>query len=206
MEPLTEKQQNVLRFVETRLGDQDPPSQREIARHLGLTQTAVRQRIRYLKNKGYLLDSGGHRGLRLSEAYKDQSKRTHGIPIVGRVAAGHPILAEEHIEGHLHLQEVFAAGEGVFSLRVTGDSMIDDGILDGDYVLVQPAEAIENGRIGVVLVEDEVTVKRVYRQKGRIVLKPANRQGGYEPMSFRPSDRGIRIVGRVIGCIRTQIR
>jgi len=206
MEPLTEKQQAVLRFVEARLADQDPPSQREIARHLGLTQTAVRQRVGYLKGKGCLLDSGGHRGLRLSDAYRDQAGRRQGIPIVGRVAAGRPILAEEHIEGYLRLQEVLGAGEGVFSLKVTGDSMIDDGILDGDYVLVHPAETIENGRIGVVLVEDEVTVKRVYRQRGRVVLKPANQQAGYEPMSFRPSDGRLRIVGRVIGCIRTQIR
>ena len=206
MEPLTEKQQKILAFLEGQLADHHPPSQREVARHFGLTCTAVRQRIGYLKEKGFLVDSGGHRGLRLSEPYRRQRQRPEGIPIVGRVAAGQPILAEEHIEGHLQIQGMVQQAKGVFALKVTGDSMVDEGILDGDYVLVRPGETMEDGRIGVVLLDDEVTVKRVYRHKDRLTLKPANRQAGYKTMSIRPSDRRIRIVGQVVGCIRTQIR
>jgi repressor LexA len=122
------------------------------------------------------------------------------------VAAGRPILAQEHIEGHLQIQQMVQQAKGVFALKVTGDSMVDEGILDGDYVLVRPGETIEDGRIGVVLLDDEVTVKRVYRHKDRLTLKPANRQAGYRAVSITPSGRSIRIVGQVVGCIRTRIR
>ena len=206
MDPLTEKQQRVLAFIEGQLADQDPPSQREVARHLGLTLTAARQLIGYLKKKGYLVDSGGHRGLRLSEEYARQRPRSEGIPIVGRVAAGRPILAQEDIEGHLQLQQMVRQSEGAFALKVAGDSMVDEGIMDGDYVVVQPSKTIEDGRIMVVLLEDEVTVKRVYRRGDRIALRPANQRAGYKTVTIKGSDRRICVVGRVVGCVRTQIR
>jgi repressor LexA len=206
MEPLTQKQQKVLRFIESRLRDDSPPSQREIARHFGLAQNAVHQLVSYLKRKGYLVDSGGHRGLRLSGEYLDKIKQADGIPIVGRVAAGEPILAEENIEGHVNLQELFAGSKDVFLLKVAGDSMIDEGIMDGDYVAVKLNSTLENGQVGVVLLDDEATVKRVYIQKNRIALKPANKQAGYRTRYINKSDKGIRIVGKVIGCIRTDIR
>jgi len=95
MELLTEKQQKVFAFIETRLRAGNPPSQREIGRRFGLAQNAVHQLVGYLKKKGYLSDSGGHRGLRLSKEYLDKKRRTEGIPVVGRVAAGEPILAQE---------------------------------------------------------------------------------------------------------------
>jgi repressor LexA len=206
MEPLTDKQQKVLAFIEGQLADHNPPSQREVARHFGLTLTAARQLIGYLKKKEYLVDSGRHRGLRLSEQYSRQCQRPQGIPIVGRVAAGRPILAQEDIQGYLQLQQMVPAEEGAFALKVTGDSMVDEGILDGDYVIVRPGETIEDGRIAVVLLDDEVTVKRVHRQKDRMVLTPANKQAGYKAVTVKGSDRRIRMVGQVVGCIRTQIR
>jgi len=202
MEPLTEKQQRILAFIESRLREGKPPSQREIARHFHLAQNAVYQLVRYLRTKGYLIDSGGHRGLRLSSEYLEGKRQAQGVPIVGRVAAGEPILAEENVEGYADLNEFFGLREDVFLLRVSGDSMIDEGIMDGDYVAVQPGDKIENGRIGVVLLEDEATVKRIYIQRGRIALQPANKAAGYKTRYVKRGNERVRIVGKVIGCIR----
>jgi len=202
MEALTEKQQRVLAFIESRLQEGKPPSQREIARHFHLAQNAVYQLVRYLRTKGYLTDSGGHRGLRLSSEYLDAKRQTQGVPIVGRVAAGEPILAEENVEGYADLSEFLGLREDVFLLKVSGDSMIDEGIMDGDYVAVQPGEAIENGRIGVVLLEDEATVKKIYIQRDRITLQPANKAAGYKTRYVKRGNERVRIVGKVIGCIR----
>jgi repressor LexA len=206
MELLTEKQRQVLKFIEDRLSENNPPSQREIARHFGLAQNAVYQLVGYLKKKGYLVDAGGHRGLRLSGEYLDETRQTDGIPIVGRVAAGEPILAEENIEGYVNVERLFNQSEGIFLLRVSGDSMIDEGIMDGDYVAVEPTSEIESGQLGVVLLDDEATVKRVHIQKNRIALKPANKRAGYRTRYVKQFDKDIRIIGKVIGCIRTDMQ
>jgi repressor LexA len=206
MELLTEKQRQVLKFIEDRLRENNPPSQREIARHFGLAQNAVYQLVGYLKKKGYLVDAGGHRGLRLSGEYLDETRQTDGIPIVGRVAAGEPILAEENIEGYVNVERLFNQSEGIFLLRVSGDSMIDEGIMDGDYVAVEPTSEIESGQLGVVLLDDEATVKRVHIQKNRIALKPANKRAGYRTRYVKQFDKDIRIIGKVIGCIRTDMQ
>ncbi len=206
MEPLTPKQQQVLEFVASRLGENNPPSQREIADHFGLAQNAAYQLIGYLRKKGYLVDSGGHRGLRLSPGYLDDLKGTQGLPILGRVAAGTPILAEENIEGYLNVERLFGRTRGTFVLRVAGDSMVDEGIMDGDYVIVKVGSTVEDGQIAIVLLDDEATVKRVFIQKNRIALKPANRRAGYQTRYIRQFDKNIRIIGKVVGCIRTGIK
>jgi repressor LexA len=206
MEPLTEKQRKVLEFIESRLRDSNPPSQREIARQFSLAQNAVYQLVSYLKKKGYLVDSGSHRGLRLSQEYLDKISQTDGIPIIGRVAAGEPILAEQNIEGYVNIEKLFNKSEGMFLLKVSGDSMIDEGIMDGDYVAVKLTSTIGNGQIGVVLLDDEATIKRVYIQKDRIALKSANRQAGYKTRYVKQFDKDIRVIGKVIACIRTDIR
>ena len=202
MEPLTEKQQKVLRFIQTRLGNNNPPSQREIAQHFGLAQNAVYQLVTYLKRKGYLVDSGGHRGLRLSKAYLDRKRETEGIPVVGRVAAGEPILAEKNIEGYINLKELFGPSEDMFILRVVGDSMVDEGVMDGDFVVVKPSSTVENGQIGVVLLDDEATVKKIYVQRDRIALKSANKTAGYKTRYIRRGDKDVRIIGKVTGCLK----
>jgi len=202
MDLLTEKQQKVFAFIEARLRAGDPPSQREIGRHFGLAQNAVHQLVGYLKKKGYLSDSGGHRGLRLSEEYLDKKKRTEGIPVVGRVAAGEPILAEEDIDEYADLKDLLGLPADAFLLKVSGDSMIDEGIMDGDYVAVRPSNTIESGRISVVLLDDETTVKRVSVQGDRIALQPANKTGGYKTKYVKRGCKRVQIVGRVIGCIR----
>ena len=202
MEPLTEKQQKVLRFIEKRLQDNKPPSQREVAEHFGLAQNAAYQLINYLKEKGYLVDLGSHRGLRLSEEYLKKKRQTNGIPIVGRVAAGEPILAEENIEGYLDLNDLFGQSKDTFILKVVGDSMLDEGIMDGDFVVVKPSSKIENGQISVVLVEDEATVKKIYIQRGRIALEPANKAAGYKTKYIKRGSENVRIIGKAISCFR----
>ena len=202
MEPLTEKQQKVLGFIEGRLRDNNPPSQREIARHFGLAQNAIYQLVGYLKKKGYLIDSGGHRGLRLSEEYLENVRQSEGIPVVGRVAAGEPILAEENVEGYINIERLFTKSGGVFLLKVSGDSMVDEGIMDGDYVAVKPTSTIENGQIGVVLLDDEATVKRIYIQPNRIALKSANRAAGYKTRYIKRTEQNAHIIGKVTGCFR----
>lgn len=203
MESLTQKQQKTLEFVEKRLAENNPPSQREIARHFGLARNAVRQFINYLKEKDYLIDLGGHRGLRLSEEYRYRKKEREGVPIVGRVAAGEPILAEENIDRYVDTGELVGQSKDSFLLKVAGDSMVDDGIMDGDFVVVEPASTFKNGQIGVVMLDDEATVKRIYIQRNRIALKSANRAAGYRTRYIKAGDRSVRIIGRVTGCLRT---
>jgi repressor LexA len=206
MEPLTEKQQQILEFIVERLRENQPPSQREIAGHFKLAQNAVYQLVSYLKKKGYLVDAGGHRGLRLSEAYVEELAEAEGMPLLGRVAAGEPILAEENVESYVTLEALFNRSKDTFLLKVSGDSMIDEGILDGDYVVVKSGARVGSGQIGVVLLDDEATVKRVVVQKHRIALKPANRKAGYKTRYIKQFDKDVRIVGKVVGCIRTDIR
>ncbi len=202
MEPLTEKQQKVLRFIEERLRNGSPPSQREIAKHFGLAQNAVYQLLGYLRKKGYLVDSGGHRGLRLSKEYLSKKGGPPGIPVVGRVAAGEPILAEENIEGYMNFEELFGRSKDTFILKVIGDSMVDEGIMDGDFVVVKPTATIENGQIGVALLDDEATIKRIYIQRGRIALKSANKAAGYKTRYVKRGDKTVRIIGKVMGCFK----
>ncbi len=206
MEPLTPKQQQVLEFITSRLGENAPPSQREIADHFGLAQNAAYQLVSYLRKKGYVVDAGGHRGLRLSEEYLEEVQEKEGLPVIGRVAAGTPILAEQNIEGYVDVERLFGRTKGTFLLRVNGDSMVDEGIMDGDYVVVKAGPTIEDGQIGIVLLDDEATVKRVFIHKDRIALKPANRRAGYRTRYVRQFDKDVRIVGKVVGCIRTRVR
>jgi repressor LexA len=206
MEPLTTKQRRVLEFVAARLDENRPPSQREIADHFGLVQNAAYQLVSYLRKKGYVFDAGGHRGLRLTPEYLAQRRETEGLPILGRVAAGTPILAEENIEGYMSVERLFARKEGTFLLRVAGDSMVDEGIMDGDLVVVQSSSTLTNGQIGIVLLDDEATVKRVFMQKDRIALKPANQKAGYKTRYIRRFDKNVRFLGKVVGCIRTSVK
>ena len=203
MEPLTERQRRLLDFIEGHMqAHHHPPSQREMAEYFGLSRNAIRQILAYLVRKGYIDRGGGHRAIRLSQGYEAQRKAGCGIPIVGHVAAGRPGLAQEQIEGYLDLGPWLGASQEAFVLKVTGDSMVDDGIMDGDYVLVEPGLPLESGRIGVVLLDDEATVKRVFLRRDRIALRPANRAAGYQTRYVRRNGPTVRLVGPVTGCIR----
>lgn len=202
METLTEKQRKIFDFVERRLAENTPPSQQEIAAYFDLAQNAVFQLVGYLKKKGYLENNSLHRGLRLSDGYLAYKQQTRGLPVVGRVAAGAPILAEQNITDYIDIGGIFTnKHKDAFILKVAGDSMIDDGILDGDYVVVRPQSTVENGQIAVVLLDDDATVKRVFIKGGQLTLRPANPR--YKPKTFKRSDKTIRIIGKVVGCFRT---
>ena len=203
MKPLTEKQKKILEYIETRLGENEPPSQREIAEHFGLAQNAVYQLISYLRKKCYLADSPGHRKLRLSKEYLNQTRQLDkGLPVIGTVAAGLPILAQENIQEYIDVGETFGATRNSFILKVAGDSMIDEGIMDGDFVVVKGGSEVGNGRIGVVMINDEATVKKVYIQKSRIALEPANKAGDYKTIYVKKDTGNVQIIGPVTGCFR----
>ena len=111
-------------------------------------------------------------------------------------------MAEENIEGYVDLKELFGRSQDRFILKVVGDSMVDEGIMDGDYVVVQAGQKIENGQIGVVVVDDEATVKRIYIRRDRIALEPANKAAGYQTKYIRRGQKNVRIIGKVTGCFR----
>jgi len=202
MKPLTEKQKKILDYLQGRLEENNPPSQREMAQHFCLTQNAVYQLIGYLKKKGYVVDTGGHRGLRLSQEYLEQIRQSEGVAVIGQVPAGQPLLAQQNIEGFINLKQLLKPSREAFILKVRGDSMVDEGIMDGDYVVVQPVSAIENGRIGVVMLDDEATVKKIYVRGDHIALEPANKAAGYKTRYVKRGSSKIRIVGKVISCFR----
>jgi len=204
---LTERQQQMLDFIEhvvTTTGF--PPSIRQIGEALHISSTnGVRAHLKALEKKGYI-----HRSLRTSRgiAMLDRVKHTASeavatvaVPILGRVTAGTPILAVEHHDGHLVLDPSLVNGDDVFALRVEGDSMIEAGILDGDYVLVRRQESAKNGDIVVALLEedDEVTVKRFFREANGIRLQPENQR--LEPLRVP----NVIICGKVTGLIRTSV-
>ena len=122
------------------------------------------------------------------------------LPVVGRVRAGEPSLAFEDFEGEIALDRSLAGGDETFFLRVRGDSMIGEHIRDGDLALVHPQSVVENGEIAVVLMDDEATMKRVYREEDVLRLQPSN--PGMKPISVGWNEGRITIVGKVIGIFR----
>jgi repressor LexA len=202
MNDLTAKQRGILEFIakEKQLGN--TPSQREIAAHFGLSQNAICQFVRYLRAKGYIEGTGRHRGVKLSANGSEQFAAEKGILVLGRIAAGEPILAQENIEDRLDLNQMVAQGGGKFFLKVTGDSMADVGIMDGDYVAVSPDAPVKSGDIAAVMLGDEATVKRIYFEKDRVVLKAENRAGSFRNRHIRKMDAELRVIGKVTGCFR----
>jgi repressor LexA len=126
--------------------------------------------------------------------------RPNGIPLVGRVAAGEPILAEQNLEEYVHLESWFRTDDSSFALRVRGDSMIDAGIEDGDLVIVRSQPRVDNGQIGVALLDEEATVKRIYDEGDRWRLQPEN--PNLEPRFVPKADSNFRIAGKVVGVVR----
>jgi repressor LexA len=196
---LTDKQQAILTFIHQYIDEhQYPPSVREIGSHFGIYPATVQDHISAIERKGFLQKKRFQsRTLSVSRA-----SRPGGTPIVGTVAAGVPILAQENIEDVVHLPERWAT-TGSFLLKVKGDSMLGAHILDGDYVLVQPQESAQDGEIVVALVGDEATVKRFYRTPGGVSLKAENPK--FNPIEVTDEDAaasGFKIVGSVAGVMR----
>ncbi|RLA49403.1 MAG: LexA repressor [Gammaproteobacteria bacterium] len=197
MEKLTQRQQQVLDVVRQHIDQTGyPPTRADIARELGFkSANAAEEHLKALARKGAIeIIPGASRGIRLPHSA--------GIPIVGRVAAGNPILAEENIEDYCELSPNFFKPAADYFLQVRGDSMIEVGILDGDLLAVHSTPVANNGDIVVARIDDEVTVKRLHktRQKHIVELLPEN--SAYEPIVVDLRERQFAIEGLSVGVLR----
>lgn len=197
MEGLTRRQEQVLEFIrESVRNDGYPPTVREICTALGLSSpSTVHAHLANLERLGLLKrDPSKPRALELA----GEHRQVRPLPLVGRVAAGAPILAEENIEELVDVPSFLRRDDGDFVLRVRGDSMVEAGIFDEDYVVVHPGEDAANGEIVVALVGDEATTKRFYREGASVRLQPENSL--YEPIIVSADE--VRLVGKVVGVLR----
>ncbi len=197
---LTDRQQAILNFIEEYARDNGfPPSVREIGRRFGIYPATVQDHISALERKGYL-HKKRFQSRTLSVSAPSRRPSDGGIPIVGRVAAGLPLLAQENIEDMIQLPKDWAPA-GAFLLKVQGNSMEGAHILDGDYVLVHPQATAANGEIVVALIGDEATVKRFYRTESGITLKAENPK--YEPIEIERNEAAsFKVIGKVMGVLR----
>ncbi len=199
MDELTPRQRQVLRFIQEAVFQQGmPPTRAEIAEALGFkSANAAEEHLRALQRKGVLdLKPGASRGIQLRDSLREQL----GLPLIGRVAAGKPILAEENIETHYRVDPQIFSPRAHYLLKVRGMSMKGAGILDGDLVAVHRTPEVRNRQIIVARLENEVTVKR-YKQDGSVVwLMPEN--DDFEPMRVDLKEESLIIEGIVVGVVR----
>jgi len=202
MDQLTPRQKQILEMIQDFIAEHGmPPTRAEIARELGFrSANAAEDHLKALQRKGVLeLMPGASRGIQLKDSLRDQL----GLPLVGRVAAGSPILAEEHIETHYRIDPALFRPKPHYLLRVNGMSMKNAGILDGDLVAVHRTPEVRSRQIVVARLDDEVTVKR-YRQDGKLVwLLPENEE--FEPIRVDLGSQAMVIDGVVVGVIRDGI-
>jgi repressor LexA len=199
----TPKQKEVLDYLEREIGRTgDAPSLRQAAAELGISHAAVAQLIRALEKKGYLRRDGryGRRIYLLNRAREAAAvQRWRQVPIIGRITAGLPLYAQQEWDGTLVVDRAVFRGENLFALRVSGDSMKDAGILDGDLAVCEPRQYAENGEIVAALVgEEEATVKRFFLREDHIELRPENPD--YAPM--RHGFGEVLVQGKVVGIQR----
>ena len=198
MNDLTPRQQEILDLIRDRIETRGaPPTRAEIARELGFrSANAAESHLRALARKGVIeLTRGASRGIRLAEGAEG------GLPLVGRVAAGAPLLAAENLEGRYRVDPAMFHPHADYLLRVRGDSMKDVGILDGDLLAVHRAAEAANGQIVVARVDDEVTVKRLKREGHRVELNAENPD--YEPIRVDLRERELVLEGLAVGVVRT---
>ena len=197
---LTDRQREIYEYIrEVIMAHGRPPTMREIGEQFNIRSTnGVREALAVIEKKGYIRrEPYLSRGIELVE---DIPTAVTPIPIVGRVAAGLPLLAVENIEGHVAVDQSYLPSGEVFSLRVTGESMRDEGIKDGDLVLVKKQDTAHKGDIVVAVIGDEATVKRFYPDRSRIRLEPANPDFG--PIIVDKNAPGFFIAGKVVGLLR----
>jgi len=200
---LNDRAREILSFVKRFTREHGyPPTIREIGSEFKIRSTnGVRYYLTLLEKSGQLKRSGKiSRGIGPTSPLPVGARAGYSIPVLGRVAAGRPILAEESFEGSIEPHEMFGDSTGMFALRVKGDSMIEAGIMEDDYVLVRRQDSANAGEIVVALIEDEATVKYFQPRRGSIELVAANPK--YAPIVVRP-DEELRILGVVRGVIRT---
>ena len=199
MEKLTARQQEVLDLIRSAIDETGyPPTRAEIAAELGFrSPNTAEEHLKALARKGAIeMMPGASRGIRIV------GEDSPGLPVIGRVAAGEPILAQEHIEDYCEIPPSFFKPEANFLLEVHGDSMIDIGIMDGDYIAVHKAETARNGDIVVARVGDEVTVKRYHKSRNQVTLFAENEN--YAPIEVNLKEQEFAIEGKYVGVIRRQ--
>lgn len=206
MQGLTKRQQMVLDYISKSINDRGyPPTLREIGSHMGIKSTnGVNDHLRALERKGYLKrEDMKSRALRPTNPRKQDDYGPIEIPIVGRVAAGLPVLAEQNIEGTVVVdRSLVGSNRNVFALKVRGDSMIDAGIEDGDTVFVRKQLHAERNEIVVIMIGDEATVKYFQPERDHVRLQAANER--YAPIIIRKEDfRPTQILGVVVGLYRS---
>src|SRR5689334_16276202 len=198
---LTKRQKEIFDFIRRYAAKTGyPPTVREIGKAVGLhSSSTVHAHLANLEKAGLLRrDPSKPRAI---ELLFDKAKRVirpeHGLPLVGQVAAGAPVLAEENIEEYLEIPNVIGGEEGDYVLRVRGESMKDAGILEDDYVVVRPADDATDGEIVVALIGEEATVKRFFREADHVRLQPENET--MEPIR----SKDVKVLGRVVGLFRS---
>jgi len=203
---LTERQREIFEFVQGFIREKGyPPSIREVGGHFHIYPRAVFDHLKALERKGYLKRQGAmSRGIEIRVFEEDRLRKVsrsliRDIPVLGRVAAGKPTLAVENVEGSIPLPAEWAKGKETFLLKVKGDSM-SPYILPGDYVIVRSQPSAENGDVVVTLMGEEATVKRFFKRKGKIELKPDNEH--WETIRIEEGAGEIQIMGKVIGVFR----
>ncbi len=200
MKELTEKQEQVLKFITQTIKDRAyPPTIREIGEHFDITAKGAYDHLKALEKKGYIRTSKNQSRaieiLRHSAEVKIPAVAS-SIPLVGRVAAGTPILAEENIEDYITVPDELTKKGTVYALKVVGDSMIGSGIYDGDIAIILKREVARNGEIVVAMVDGEATLKTYYKEEDCIRLEPSNKV--YKPIRTQKA----QILGKLIGLYR----
>lgn len=193
---LTDRQEAIFTFIKHFAIDKGyPPTIPEIQEKFEIkSPNGVNNHLKALIKKGFIRrDSSRARAL-------DILGRNDGLPIIGNVAAGSPILAEENFQGYLNLKNLYSDHDSVFVLNVKGESMINAGIFDGDYVIVRVQQVVEAGEIGVAIIDGEATVKRIFCDGNIIRLVPEN--DNMEPIQIPMTDPSFRICGKVVAVVR----
>lgn len=197
---ITAKQQEILDYIKSQILERGfPPAVRDICEAVHLKSTSsVHSHLETLEKNGYIRrDPTKPRAIEiLDDSFQMLRRETANVPIVGRVAAGEPLLAEQNIEDYFPIPTEFLPNNQTFLLKVRGESMINAGILDGDYVLVEQRQTASNGEMVVALIEDGATVKTFYKEEGVIRLQPEN--DTMDPIIVRD----VMILGKVIGVFR----
>jgi repressor LexA len=196
---LTKRQQEIFDYVKRYAREHGyPPTVRDIGKAIGLTSSStVHAHLANLEKLGLLRrDPTKPRAIEVLADKAKAAAAAPGLPLVGQVAAGQPVLAEENIEEYVAIPPIAGGEEGHFVLRVKGDSMKDVGIYEGDHVVVRQQETARNGEIVVALVGDEATVKRFFRERDHVRLQPEN--DAVEPIRSRE----VQVLGRVVGVFR----
>lgn len=204
MKGLTDRQSEVLGFMRTFTQRHGlPPTVREVAERFRVTPRAAFDHIRALERKGALQRRvTARRTSRALTLTDHRGSRSREVPVLGRIAAGAPLLAEENREGSVPIDGAWlqSKGEDLFALRVRGESMVNAHIVEGDLVLVRKQETVEPGDIVVALLDNEATVKRFARQGDAIVLRAEHPT--LPPIVIQPGEREVKILGKVVGLLR----